>query len=65
MSFKHVIGQVVQVTISGEEGHVKARAEYSAGPNQYLIHYQAADGRAVDAWFDEGEISPAVDAEKG
>lgn len=65
MSFKHVIGQVVQVTISGEEGHVKARAEYNAGPNQYLIHYQAADGRAVDAWFDEGEISHAVDAEKG
>lgn len=65
MSFKHVIGQVVQVTISGEQGHVKARAEYNAGPNQYLIHYQAAGGGAVDAWFEEGEISPAVDAEKG
>lgn len=26
------------VTISEEEGHIKARAEYTHGPNQYLIH---------------------------
>lgn len=64
MGFKHQIGQVVQVTISGEEGHVKARAEYNAGPNQYFIHYLAADGRAVDAWFEEGELSPAVDFDR-
>ncbi|MFM4053294.1 hypothetical protein [Klebsiella quasipneumoniae] len=39
MSFKHELGQVVTVTISEEEGHIKARAEYTHGPNQYLIHY--------------------------
>ncbi len=54
MSFKHELGQVVTVSISEEEGHIKARAEYTHGPNQYLIHYRAADGRAVDAWFEEG-----------
>lgn len=59
MSFKHELGQVVKVTISGEEGHIKARAEYTNMCNQYLIHYLAADGRAVDAWFEEGELSPA------
>ncbi|MDK9943658.1 hypothetical protein NVR52_19295 [Enterobacter roggenkampii] len=59
MSFKHVLGQIVFVTISGEEGHVKARAEYNCGPNQYLIHYLAADGRALDSWFEEGELSPS------
>ncbi|EPJ3763123.1 hypothetical protein NPI25_000450 [Providencia stuartii] len=58
--FKHELGQVVQVTISSEEGHIKARAEYHNGPNQYLIHYLAADGRAQEAWFEEGELSPAV-----
>ncbi|EPL4404693.1 TPA: hypothetical protein ACGW2D_003757 [Morganella morganii] len=57
--FKHELGQVVQVTISGEEGHVKARAEYHNSPNQYLIHYLAADGRGTDGWFEEGELSPA------
>ncbi|MBW5406392.1 hypothetical protein ACISK3_07925 [Morganella morganii] len=57
--FKHELGQVVQVTISGEEGHIKARAEYHNGPNQYLIHYLAADGRGTDGWFEEGELSPA------
>ncbi|EPX8933633.1 TPA: hypothetical protein ON737_003340 [Morganella morganii] len=58
--FKHELGQVVQVTISCEEGHVKARAEYHNGPNQYLIHYLAADGRGTDGWFEEGELSPAL-----
>ncbi|MDC9614901.1 hypothetical protein PSI19_13725 [Xenorhabdus khoisanae] len=55
--FKHDLGQSVQVTISGEKGHIKARAEYTHGVNQYLIHYLAADGWAVDAWFEEGELS--------
>lgn len=58
--FKHQLGQVVQVTISAEEGHIKARAEYHNGPNQYLIHYLTADGRAQDTWFEEGELSPAT-----
>ena len=58
IKFKHELGHVVAVTISGEEGHVKARAEYTNCTNQYLIHYLAADGRAVDAWFDEGELTP-------
>ncbi|EKB01402.1 hypothetical protein [Proteus mirabilis] len=56
--FKHELGQVVQVTISGEEGHIKARAEYNNSPNQYLIHYLTADGCGVDGWFEEGELSP-------
>lgn len=49
MGFKHELGQVVQVTISGEKGHVKGLAEYANSSNQYLIHYCTADGRAGDA----------------
>ena len=59
IKFKHELGQSVKVTISGEKGHVKARAEYVNCRNQYLIHYLAADGRAVDSWFDENELTPA------
>ncbi|QPE15931.1 hypothetical protein IMQ36_12065 [Providencia rettgeri] len=57
--FKHELGQVVQVTISGEEGHIKGRAEYQNDANQYYVHYLSTDGRAVNAWFEEGELSPA------
>ncbi|PQQ22027.1 hypothetical protein [Photorhabdus hindustanensis] len=57
--FKYKLGQAVQVIISGEKGHIKARAEYIHSASQYLIHYQAADGRARDAWFDEYELSHA------
>ncbi|ENZ85856.1 hypothetical protein D088_780048 [Salmonella enterica subsp. houtenae serovar 16:z4,z32:-- str. RKS3027] len=53
----------MKISVSGEKGHVKARAEYTHCCNQYLIHYQAADGRAVDSWFEEGEIQAAVSGE--
>lgn len=58
MTFKHELGQLVQVTISGEEGHIKGRAEYTNTCNVYMVHYRAADGRAVCSWFDEDELSP-------
>ncbi|WP_323085408.1 hypothetical protein [Providencia alcalifaciens] len=60
--FEHELGRAVQVTISGEKGHIKARAEYSSGTNQYLIHYLTADGRGLDGWFEEGELSLADDS---
>ena len=47
--FKHELGQVVQVTISGEEGHIKGRAEYQNDANQYYVHYLSVDGRAMNA----------------
>lgn len=58
MSFKFELCQSIKVTISGEEGQVKGRAEYAHMNNQYFIHYLTADGRGVDGWFDEGELSP-------
>ena len=60
MSFKHALGLAVQITVSGEEGQVKGRAEYVNQSNAYLIHYRAADGRAVDSWFDESEVQPVT-----
>ncbi|WP_436882789.1 hypothetical protein [Enterobacter asburiae] len=60
MKFKFELNQTVQVTISGEEGHIKARAEYTTSGNHYFIHYLAADGRATDRWFEESELTTAV-----
>ncbi len=51
--FKFEVGQEVTIDVSGEHGSVIGRAEYAASCNQYFIHYQAADGRAVSDWFDE------------
>ncbi|KNC93755.1 hypothetical protein [Trabulsiella odontotermitis] len=59
MGFKHELSQAIQVTVSGETGHVKGRAEYTTMNNQYYIHYLAADGRGADGWFGEDELSPA------
>jgi hypothetical protein len=54
--FKFELGQKVKVSISGEVGFVKGRAEYQHLQNQFFVHYKAADGRATDAWFDESEL---------
>ena len=59
MGFKHALGQAILVTISGEKGNVKGRAEYTNMNKQYFIHYLTADGRGADGWFDEDELSPA------
>lgn len=58
--FKFELGQKVKVSISGESGFVKGRAEYEDGPNQIFIHYLAADGRAVDDWFQESELEAVI-----
>lgn len=57
MKFKYELSQAVKVTISGEEGHIKARAEYTTSGNHYFVHYLTADGRATDSWFEESELT--------
>lgn len=61
--FKFDLSQQVKVTISGEVGTVKGRAEFTTSENQYLLHMKAADGRAADIWFDGTDIK-AVDNQK-
>lgn len=54
--FKFPLGLKVKVCASGEIGHIKGTAAFSDSCNQYLVHYKAADGRAVDGWFNESEL---------
>ncbi|WP_310630786.1 hypothetical protein [Paraburkholderia sp.] len=49
----------VAITVSGETGIVIARAEYAASENQYLVRYQSADGRGVEAWWGQTALSAA------
>ena len=57
--FKFQLSQSVVVAASGEAGYIKSRAESVSHVNQYLIHYKAAGGRAIDAWFDENDLNEA------
>lgn len=59
--FKFELSQLVESRVSDEWGHVKARAEYATAENSYLVHYKAADGRAVSAWFDESDLDAVED----
>lgn len=63
MTFKFDLNQFVAISISDEMGHIKSRAESCNHCNQYLVHYKAADGRAVESWFDEDDIIAVEDDE--
>lgn len=59
--FKFQLNQVVEIGVSGEWGHIKGRAEYTTQENGYFIHYKAANGLAVQAWFDESDLVEVFD----
>jgi len=59
--FNFGINQLVESRVSDEFGEVKGRAEYSAHENSYFLHYKAADGRAMSAWFDESDLDAVED----
>lgn len=55
--FKIALDAPAALIASGESGTVIARAEYTNKQNQYLLRYQAADGRAVESWWDEDALT--------
>lgn len=55
--FKFSPGQQVCITVSGETGEVVGRAEYLTTENSYYLRYKSADGRAVQAWWDESALA--------
>lgn len=56
--FTFALNQSVVINASSEEGRVISRAQYATSEDDYLLHYRAADGRAVTGWFGESMISP-------
>lgn len=49
--FDFQCGDPVRIRMSGEEGVVIGRAEYSHSSPSYLVRYKAADGRCVEQWW--------------
>jgi hypothetical protein len=57
--FTFSMNQTVKISASGETGSIIARAEYAVGGNSYLLRYKAADGRAVESWWNESALETA------
>lgn len=57
-SFRFELGDQVAISVSGEKGQIKGRAEYQTAENAYLVRYVKADGCAVEAWWDETALQP-------
>lgn len=58
-SFKFNLRQQVRITISGEQGDIRARGDGVERTNQYLIAYKSAQGSAVEAWWNEDQLEAA------
>lgn len=59
MGFKFNLSEKVTVEVSGETGEVLGRAEYTTSANNYFVRYRSADGRAVEAWWQEDALKTA------
>lgn len=57
MAFKFKLNHEVIIAASGECGVIVGRAEYTDGKPQYLIRYMAADGRAVEQWWNQSALT--------
>ncbi len=53
---KFNLKQQTKIIASGETGEIIGRAEYTSSENTYLLRYKAADGRAVENWWNESAI---------
>ncbi len=58
-SFAFALGQQVRIAASGEAGQIVGRAEYISSCSSYLLRYQGADGRAIEAWWTEDALQAA------
>lgn len=55
-TFTFDLTQIVKISESGETGTIVGRAEYTTAENSYLLRYKAADGRAVESWWNESAL---------
>lgn len=56
MEFKFELDQLVIIRVSGETGRIVGRAQYTNRWVSYLVRYKCADGRGVEAWWDEDAL---------
>lgn len=64
---QYELNQLVRNTISGEQGVIKGRTEYTADydkPNYWVV-FKDAQGRASEAWWHQNEFEPLNDANAG
>lgn len=58
--FEFELGQSVRIPMSGEEGYIRARAEYQHKEPDYLVYYKAVDSKAANEWFSESLIEAVL-----
>lgn len=64
--FQFNLDEQVRFRVSGEEGKIIGRAEYSHMSNSYMVEYKDASGRArVEWWIEHSLESTAAESPGG
>jgi hypothetical protein len=56
-TLKLELGSKAVIAASGERGEVIGVAVYAVAETSYLLRYKAADGRAVEAWWNASALA--------
>jgi hypothetical protein len=59
--FKYDLKGSVTIAASGEQGTVRARAEWATGNVSYFVAYTSKAGEYREAWIDEDLLAAFVD----
>ena len=59
MNFKFGLGAKVALSLSGEQGEVKGRAEYEKSQNSYFVRYVNGEGGQGEEWVSEDALVDA------
>lgn len=62
--FAFNLNETVAIAVSGEQGAVIGRAEYTNSSPSYLIRYKTADGRAIESWWPQDALALVAESEE-
>lgn len=63
-AYKFDLKSDVSIRASGEQGQVRARAEWATGNVSYFVAYTSKTGEHREAWIDEDLLAAFVDRRK-
>jgi hypothetical protein len=55
--FDYNLNNKVAIKLTGKEGEVVARAEYTNYPEQYLVRYINGVGDQIETWYDTTQLT--------
>jgi hypothetical protein len=57
---KYELKEIVKILVSGVNGEIIGRSEYSYAEPLYLLRYKAIDGCVIESWWTESSVESVI-----